>query len=172
MGQQAAQGTPVGRQLYLRDVAAFVRGAGIDPALVERKPAMDPHVNVRIDDPETLDAFRARLAGLRVGGREIVWSEGEHGFFSLEFGQADDAIGDITVDGEARTPEALGFEIVEIEDEVASTGYHVPEGVLLAYDPSVTTSPDTDRTAIPTTAIASMILDRLDVPSEHATRAT
>lgn len=172
MGQQAAQGTPVGRQLYLRDVAAFVRDAGIDPALVERKPAMDPHVNVRIDDPETLDAFRARLAGLRVGGREIVWSEEEHGFFSLEFGQADDAIGDITIDGEARTSEALGFEILEIEDEVASTGYHVPEGVLLAYDPSVTTSPDTDRTAIPTTAIASMILDRLDVPSEHATRAT
>lgn len=172
MGQQAAQGTPVGRQLYLRDVDAFLADAGIDPELVERRPAMDPHVNVQAADTSALDALRRRLAELRVGGREIVWSEEEHGFVSMEFGQADEAIGDITVDGQVRAPDDLGLEIVEIEDEVASTGYHVPEGILWTYDPAATTPPERARADVPTTAIASMILERLDVPSERPTAST
>mgnify|MGYP000707626614 CR=1 FL=1 len=164
MGQQAAQGTPVGRQLYLRDVDAFVRDAGIDPAAVERRPAMDPHVNVQVSDAAVAD-FRARMTALRVGGSEVTWTEEEDGFFSLEFGQADEAIGDLTVDAEVRDPESLGFEIVEIEDEVASTGYHVPEGILVRYDPRPGAVVDTSRSAVTTTDIAPMILDALDVPT-------
>lgn len=172
MGQQAAQGTPVSRQLYLRDVDAFVTAAGIDPALVERRPAMDPQVNVQVTDPSALEALRRRLRQLRVGGHEIPWSEEDRGFLSMEFGQADDAIGEITVVGDACAPADLGLEIIEIEDEVASTGYHVPEGILLVHDPRSTIAPDTTRSAISTTEIAPMILDRLDVPSAHPTPST
>lgn len=162
MGQQAAQGTPVGRQLYLRDVETFARDAGIDPAVVDRRPAMDPHVNVQIRDEASREAFRRRMTGLRIGGAGVTWSE-DDGFFALEFGQADDAIGDVTVDGDVRAPESLGFEIIEIEDEVASTGYHVPEGILISYDPTVGASVDPSRSTVATTEIAPMVLDRLGV---------
>ncbi len=165
MGQQAAQGTPVGRQLYLRDVAAFVADAGLDPAAVERRPAMDPQVNVQIADPAALDALRNRLRSLRIGGRELDWSEEAHGFVSMEFGHADDAIGEVTVEGAVRRPEQLGLEIIEIEDEVASTGYHVPEGILLTYDPTRSAPVDRTRSSVSTTEIAPMILDRLGVSS-------
>ncbi|WP_436795203.1 hypothetical protein [Actinospongicola halichondriae] len=171
MGQQAAQGTPVGRQLYLRDVDAFVTDADIDPATVERRPAMDPHVNVQIADPAALDLLRRRLDDLRIGGRELVWSEEEHGFVSMEFGQADDAIGAVTVGGQARTPAELGLEVIEIEDEVASTGYHVPGGILFTYDPGsrdggTSDAVDRSRSVVSTTEIASMILERLGVARE------
>lgn len=169
MGQQAAQGTPVGRQLYLRDVDAFVRDAGIDPATVERRPAMDPHVNVVLTDIGDRDALRSRLAAMSIGDRPITYTEEEGGFFSLEFGQADDAIGELTVDSEVRTPESLGFEIVEIEDEVASTGYHVPEGILITYDPRHDGPLDSARSEVSTAEIAPLVLDRLGVAAEDRT---
>ena len=123
---------------------------------------MDPHVNVQIRDETSREAFRRRMTGLRVGGAGVTWSE-DDGFFALEFGQADDAIGDVTVDGDVRAPESLGFEIIEIEDEVASTGYHVPEGILITYDPTVGASVDRSRSTVATTEIAPMVLDRLGV---------
>ena len=102
---------------------------------------------------------------MRVGGAEAKWTEEDDGFFSLEFGQADDAIGDVTVDGDVRSPGSLGFEIIEIEDEVASTGYHVPDGILIAYDPRPGATVDAARSEIATTEIAPLVLDRLDIPS-------
>lgn len=163
MGQQAAQGTPVGRQLYLRDVDALVGAAGLDPRSVERRPAMDPQVNVVVADGDA-ERFAAWLARLTVGGSGVdVDRDGS--FFSLTFGQADDAIGDVAVDGHTTEPAALGLEIVEIEDEVASTGYHVPEGTLLWRPAGGATSPDRARREVPTTAVAPFLLELLDVPS-------
>ncbi len=167
MGQQAAQGTPVGRQLYLRDLDRFLADAGIAPARAERRPAMDPQVNVVVADDD-LDRLRARLGQLRIGGNEIEWHEEEGGFVSMAFGQADDAIGDVAVDGEVRSPESLGLVVIEIEDEVASTGYHVPEGVLVVLDPARSGVPDHGRSNVDSTAIAPFLLGRLGVdPAPH-----
>lgn len=164
MGQQAAQGTPVGRQLYLRDLDRFVADAGIDPTRVERRPAMDPQVNAVVSGDD-LDRLRARLGQLRIGGNEIEWHEEEGGFVSMTFGQADDAIGDVTVGGDVRSLESLGLVVIEIEDEVASTGYHVPEGILVVLDPARTSPPDHARTAVPSTTLAPFLLDQLGVPA-------
>lgn len=169
MGQQAAQGTPVNRQLYLRDIARLARAGSVDPAAVERRPAMDPHVNVRVDAPAELERFRTLLGSLTVGGRPIVWHEEGGGFVSLEFGQADDAIGEIRVGGVVHAPAELGFEVVEIEDEVASTGYHIPEGLLAVFDPTGRRALDQARTEVASTAVAPLLLETLGVaaPRHH-----
>ncbi len=39
----------------------------------------------------------------------------------------------------------FGLEAVEIEDRSDTTAYHVPEGVLIVYDPSATTSGSRER---------------------------
>ncbi|MDZ7675776.1 MAG: hypothetical protein U5K30_12005 [Acidimicrobiales bacterium] len=134
------------------------------PAAVERRPAMDPQVNVRVADEGSLARLRDRLGRLQIGGQPISWHEETDGFVSMEFGQADDAIGAITVGADSHAPEALGFEIIEIEDEVASTGYHVPEGILLTYDPAAPSPAGQERAQVPTTAIAPLVLEALDVP--------
>ncbi len=169
MGQQAAQGTPVGRQLYLRDLLVFLADAGIAATAVEQRPAMDPQVNLQVDK-SVRAALRTRLTALRIGDQEIDWEEGDGGFFSLTFGQADDAIGDVVVDGIVRNPEDLGLEIIEIEDEVASTGYHVPEGVLLTFDPRHAQG-NPEREPISTTEIAPLVLSLLDVDLADRQRA-
>ena len=155
MGQQAAQGTPVLRQLYLRDPLRFCLDAGIAQHDVEVRPAMDPQVNVvvRGTGPE---AMRARLARLAVGGAPIEWHEEDGGFFSLTFGQADDAIGEVTVDGDVVDPTDLGLENIQIEDNVSATGYHVPEGVLLVQGPGAPRGV-AGRPMVPTTAIAPFL---------------
>lgn len=168
MGQQAAQGSPVGQLLFLRDLNAFVRAAGLDPAAVDRRPAMDPHVSMVIRD----DADRARLLThldqLAVGGQPIVRTEEPGGFVSLEFGQADSAIGEITVGGVACDPATVGLEIVVIEDEVASTAYHVTEGILIDYDPGRGRTDHGERPEILTTEVAPFLLGCLDIePSSH-----
>lgn len=160
MGQAAAQGTPVRRQLYLRDLDRFAAAAGVSGAL-ERRPAMDPHVS-GIVDAQHRDRFASFVRRLRIGDTPIVHEVGDDGFFSLEFGQSDDAIGTITVGDERCEPTELGLEIVEIEDGVASSGYHIPEGALLVLDPRRPVASDR-RAVVPTTAIAPTILDLLDV---------
>lgn len=169
MGQQAAQGTPVARQLYLRDLGRFLGDAGIGPEDFEPRPAMDPQANVSVRGEATA-RLRARLAALRIGGREIEWHEEAEGFFSLTFGQADDAIGEVTVDGTVRAPEDLGLVVIEIEDEVSSTGYHVPEGVLLVCEPGREPAGDQRRREVPTTAVAPFLhrLVGLEPAAHHA----
>ncbi len=164
MGQQASQGTPVARQLYLRDVLRLARAGSVDADVVERLPAMDPHVNVQIGDPTELRRFRALLESLTIGGEAVLWQEEDGGFVSLEFGQADDAIGEVRLDGTVYAPDELGFEIVEIEDQVASTGYHVPEGILAVLDPTGRAPRRSGRPEVPSTAVAPMLLETLDVP--------
>ncbi len=168
MGQQAAQGTPVRRQLHLADVGRFLADAGIGADDVEVRPAMVPQVNVVVATGK-VDVLRERLASLAVGGRPIEWTVADDGFASMTFGQADDAIGDVTVAGEVRDPASLGLSIVEIEDEVSSTGYHVPEGILLVHRPGGPRRPQAEaRPQVPTTAVAPFLLGELGVaPAAH-----
>ena len=80
--------------------------AGVDPALVERTPGDGP-AGQRPDRTTATASNRAAPATPDAPGRRqrpIVWHEEDDGFVSMEFGQADDAIGDIEVDGEVREP--------------------------------------------------------------------
>lgn len=166
MGQQAAQGTPVRRQLYLRDLDRLAAAAGLASHQIERRPAMDPHVS-GIVTPEGRDDFGRFVADLRIGAAPVVHEIADEGFFSLEFGQADDAIGAITIGDRSFEPAELGLEIVDIEDEVASTGYHIPEGTLMVFDPATGPGPQA-RDTVPTTVIAPFLLDLLRLsPAPH-----
>lgn len=168
MGQQAAQGTPVERQLYLRDPARLLAVAGIDPGQWDRRPAMDPQVNIELH-PDAVAPLLAWLDRVAIGGQPIERSVAGT-LVSLSFGQANDAIGRVTVDGEVVAPEELGLVTEDIEDMVASTGYHVPEGSLWLYDPLRRTPGDgrSERPEVPTTAIAPALLALLGLdPAPH-----
>ena len=166
MGQASAQSTPVGRLLLLRDLDRFVDALGAPPP--ERRPAMDPIVSLRVP-PALRETFLAAVARVTVGGTPIQARSDEQGFVSLEFGQADSAIGEVQLDGRAVAPEELGLEIVIVEDEAGSSGYHVPEGSLLVFDPlAVREWSATERPEIPTTHLAPAVLRLLGVdPLEH-----
>ncbi len=161
MGQAAAQGTPVRELLLLRDAGRLMSAAGIDSTHWDRRPAMDPMVSIRVDEPFRSD-FGSFLDTVSIGGSPLVHGVDGSGLFSLEFGQADAAIGDVEVAGEVVDPSVVGLERVAIEDEAGSSGYHVPEGSLFVYDPQHP-SADHSRPRVCTTAIAPAILGALGV---------
>ncbi len=167
MGQAAAQGTPVRELLLLRDADRLMARAGVGAGSWERRPAMDPMVSIRVDEAAQA-GFGAFLDSLSVGGAPITHAADRAGLFSLEFGQADDAIGEVRVAGEVVDGSALGLERVQIEDEAGSSAYHVPQGSLFVYDPQHPAG-DSLRPEVSTTAIAPAILAALGVepPAHH-----
>jgi hypothetical protein len=57
----------------------------------------------------------------------------------------------------------MGLANVPIEDEVGAAAYHVPEGMLLAYDPLGEVRQGTASQPVLTTRIAPTLLDLLGV---------
>ena len=60
----------------------------------------------------------------------------------------------------------LGLENLQIEDKSGSTAYHIPEGIMVIYDPTDTTAKE-GITKIPSTAVAPALLKNfgVEVPS-------
>lgn len=173
MGQAAAQGTPVRELLLLRDAASLARAAGLVDGTWEQRAAMDPKVSIAVHDQDSADRLRVFLEALKVGGRDVLFSFDDKRLCSMEFGQADAAIGEVTVGDRAVEPDEVGLARVSIEDEAGSSGYHTPEGSLWVYDPTrptVTRGPTgkDDRPRVPNTAIAPAVLRAIGVtPPPH-----
>ena|GEM_PF-5471899 len=62
---------------------------------------------------------------------------------------------------------AAGLENTAIEDATGSYAYHIPEGILLIWDPTEQRAQSVDE-VIPTHSIAPALLQALDVvPPDH-----
>jgi len=164
MGQAAAGNAPVRSQVHLTDVASFMATLGVPSSAWTQRPAMAPDVSISVQGP-TLEAFRKKVASIRVSGNPIFVDEREPGFFGLSFGQSNLAPSAefVEVAGETMPFEKLGLENVRIEDESGSSGYHVPRGTMLVYDPRCRDGQAT-RQQVKTTAIAPTLLSNFAVP--------
>ena len=65
----------------------------------------------------------------------------------------------ITIGNRAAAPKDVGLANVPIEDEVGAAAYHIPEGMLLAYDPRSDWNDSDSSDQIPTTRIAPTLLE-------------
>ncbi len=166
MGQAASEARPMLTQLYITDVKRFVTALGVGSVSQwEQRASMLPVTSLYITDGSARHTFRESLLALRLAGQPVEWDERGAGFFSITLGQPNLANDDIKaqVGAVAYAPEQIGISAVEIEDQAASSGYHVPEGSLVAYDPA-DQAPDRSRREISTTDILRMILDVVGLP--------
>ncbi len=166
MGQAATWGGHVDTQLYLRDLDKFMQAAGLSSAQWSKRPAMDPTVSIVVD-PAHVATFKQFLAELHICGEPTKVSAKDGGFFDLHFGQTDldPNTKVITLRGDPIPHTDLGMEIIEVEDECGSTGYHIPHGILFTYDPQ-NPNPEPGRKQVEVTDIAPWLLDHfgLEVP--------
>jgi hypothetical protein len=138
MGQRATVAESLDTQLYLTRPARFLEAMGLPGEHAwEQRPAMLPQFNLVVAAAYA-EPFDEALRTVRVDGRPLTFKRSDHGFFSLDFGQPNlhgrpDAV---TIAGEVRSIASLGLETVEIEDHSDNTAYHVPEGILVVYDPA------------------------------------
>ena len=166
MGQCAASGKRVDTQLYLRNPTALLERAGIAPDQWERRPAMDPTVSLYVSADRTA-AFTSFLETMTIQGKAVKFEKKDGGFFDLVFGHEniDPETDKLCIGGQETSYESVGLELTIVEDEAGSTGYHIPEGILVVYDPRDKT-PKTSLETISTMDVAPAILANfgLDAP--------
>ena len=128
---------------------------------------MDPTVSVVVVK-EKVDRFQQFLRDLYIAGEPTRYVAKEAGFFDLIFGQTDldPTSRFITLRGEDAPHADFGMEVTKVDEEAGSTGYHLPEGLLMIYDPA-DTSVKKGRTRIEATEVAPSLLNQfgLEVPS-------
>ncbi len=167
MGQAASQGESTRDQVYIRDVSKLLGRFGLESSDWSRRMAMDPDVAVQVSQDKVAN-LREGLKRLRVHGAPVWAHFKADGFVNLSIALTN--VGDkprvARLGDQEVSFEEIGLEVVAIEDQAGEAGYHIPEGVLLVYDPGNRT-PRTERRKVPTTAIAPWILRRFGVEAPH-----
>jgi hypothetical protein len=162
MGQAAVDeaARQISTEVLLRDMTKFLRAIGVEGGW-HRRRTMEPTYTLAFDDETAADACMAGLGQVKIAGYPIGHRRlDEHGIeFVLGLSNTADEDLTVTIGNRSVTPEEAGIANVPIEDEVGAAAYHIPEGILLAYDPRCAWSGDDPGEPISTTRIAPTLLE-------------
>ena len=161
MGQAAVDSPDkqIKTEVLLRDMERLLAELGVDGGW-QRRRTMEPTYTLAFDEPATADAFieavgRLKIAGTAVDSRRLD----AHGVeFVLGQPNVPDEQFTVTVGNRSVEPAQVGLANVMIDDEVGAAAYHVPEGMLLAYDPRHGWSGREPAEQVSTTRIAPTLL--------------
>jgi len=172
MGQAATIAKPIETQLYIADMARFMKQFGLEAAEWERRPSMLPRYNFFVTESKTTK-FREKVKKLEINGRPVEVYEAENNFFCIRLGHEDlyEKPQYVKLSGQGISFEDMGLINEEIEDKSNTTAYHIPQGSLFIYNPKDQRPQDTGRSQISTLDIAPTILSNFSVPiSEYMKR--
>jgi hypothetical protein len=162
MGQAAVDESArqVRTEVLLRDMNKFLRAIGIEGGW-ERRRTMEPTYTLAFDDEAAADGCMAGLGTVKIAGTSIDHRRLDaHGIeFVLGLSNVADEQLTVTIGNRSVVPEAVGIANVPIEDEVGAAAYHIPEGILLAFDPRSAWSGDESAAPVSTTRIAPTLLE-------------
>lgn len=171
MGQAAVPGRArVDREIVLRDAAAFMTALGLAPAEWAKRPAMVPQYNFWVS-PAAKARLLSALARLRINGEPIAATDLGGDIVKLEYTHPNQDAVRVTVDGVGAPAERFGLANVEVPDGAGSNAYHVPNGMLLVYDPRAR-APSGPRDELPTTAVAPALLTNFGLAPPSYMRGT
>ena len=162
MGQAAQQSTTIERQVYIEDADLFMRTLGVESHEYQRRRVMAPRFAVSVD-PAKLQLFRNNMSNIAVGGKKVHFEERAEGFCMLHLGQENLKVEHefAEINGTQLKFKDVGLYNTIIEDAAGSTGYHIPDGILLIYNP--TEDGKSVDTTMPTTEIAPLLLQNFKV---------
>jgi hypothetical protein len=162
MGQAAVDKAErqVSTEVLLRDMGKFLGAIGVDGGW-KRRRTMEPTYTLAFDEEADADAFMQAIARVKIAGQEIDHRRLDAHGVEFVLGLSNVADEDVTVViGNRSVPSGdAGIANVPIEDEVGAAAYHIPEGMLLAYDPRSDWSAATASEAISSTRIAPTLLE-------------
>jgi hypothetical protein len=134
MGQASTDAEPVFSQLSVRDLNVLLTRLGLTPGDYEQVPAMFPQYNVRVHGTKVAH-FRQALSALIIDDKTLSYREANNGFFSMDFGHENVSNEMARLNGTQLPFAELGLFNMRIEDRANTNAYHVPEGILIVYDP-------------------------------------
>ncbi|MBE8233072.1 MAG: hypothetical protein HAW67_04995 [Endozoicomonadaceae bacterium] len=164
MGQAAFDGTVVERQVYVKKPDIFMKAMGVVSDNYSQRRVMAPRFAVMVDK-DKLPLFQQNMETLKVSGETIRFEIKSAGFCMMHFGQVNLKQEEEYVDLQHTrySFEEFGLQNMMIEDNSASTGYHIPQGILLIYDPQCKKGQNLGE-SIATTEIAPIILQNYGLP--------
>ena len=168
MGQAAVDNDEIiHSQLFVSDCDKLMSWLGIKSEDWEARRAMLPRYVFAVA-PHVAPRLREKLNAVTINGMPLKHVEHEHCVFTIKVGHPNldsDSI-EVKMDGQVFAPEQVGMKNTLIPDSTGSYAYHIPEGVMLIYDPNEPNAEKPD-TKLSTTEIAPAILRNygLDVPS-------
>lgn len=155
-------------EVLLQDLGKFLKQLGVKTGW-ERRRTMEPTYTVAFDEPRGAVEFLDSVATLKIAGLGIKYQRLDDRGVEFVMGQPNIPDEDLTVTiGNCTlTPAEAGIANVRIDDEVGAAAYHVPEGMLLVYDPRRDGRGSVGGGPIPTTRIAPTLLalQGVDPPS-------
>jgi hypothetical protein len=163
IGQAATTAKHLYTEVYITDLARFMRKMGVEPDGWAFVPAMFGRFNVRLSEGY-VETFRKSLNTLRIKGEPVRYAEYKNGLFAMVLGHEDldhsyAFLGDQKIDFHE-----LGLFNVINEDQAGRTGYHVPDGSLMIYDPQIVPKPNQQmRRRISTLDISPSLLQAFGV---------
>ena len=134
MGQAATVATHLYSEVYITDLAKFMSKMGVGAGGWTFVPAMFPWYNIRVA-LQCIESFRESIGALNIAGKPVHYNEYEDGLFALFLGHQDLEHSRAYFRNEEIDFSDLGLFNVRNEDLAQRTGYHIPEGSLLIYDP-------------------------------------
>jgi hypothetical protein len=158
MGQGPTIAQSLETAVYLKDLTTFMRRLGMPDDGWEERPAMLPQTNVMVRE-DLREEFDSKLRGLKVVNQPLRFRQTENGFFAMDFGHPNmhKRPTPLRYEGERLSLAEFGLEAVEIEDRSDTTAYHVPEGILVAYDPKMPAT-SSERARVSALSVAPALL--------------
>lgn len=164
MGQAAVEGRlKVNKTIIVKSLSRLMASIGMEPEDWERRPAMVPQYNVAIAE-SAREKFLSNISMLFVNGKKFKVEDIGENVFSLNiFLPNRDRVEAVFGNTELKA-DAVGLQNVDLQDAAGSNAYHIPQGMLMVYDPrsSILTTPAKPPT-ISTLDIAPALLNNFKV---------
>ena len=165
MGQAAVDASiVVHHQLYITDMEQFMRALGVSEGGWAKHRAMLPRYIFRVSE-RFVGTFRNAAASIEINGAPLLVNELGSGIFQIKLGH-ENLTNEGTIvrlRGEVRPLAALGLANVAIQDETGSYAYHIPQGIMLVYDPGMRAGRGTYGGEVSTREIAPTLLANFGV---------
>lgn len=148
----------INTQIVINSLCRLMSALGLSPADWQRQPAMIPQYIVQVNEGK-MAYLKQSLCALSINGRHIDFKELGTGLLRMEFSIANSSKIEATFKGEVVNPETFGIQNFYLRDAAGANAYHIPQGMLIVYDPNqAKESVMSNRERISTLEVAPSIL--------------
>lgn len=145
MGQGAVEDVePIENQVLITNLSRLLMHCGMTKKDWEPKLAMAPRV---VFTPKTDACFNKlkRLNQLTINGQNINVAHTSSGDVRLDIKITNQAAIEILDGNQTLEPSRVGIENIHLQDASGSYAYHIPEGILLHYNPNQSNKFDSNQ---------------------------
>lgn len=135
MGQESTLAMEQKSELLAKDFDKLLEKLGFIPEDYNMLPAMHPQYNASFKDEGKREQLIKILNQFKIRGQSIDSRIKENGFISIDLGHRNLEDDDVIFNGKVINLEEYGLINEPIQDEASGTAYHIPQGILIVYDP-------------------------------------